>query len=49
MIDDYTAKKIVLERNAMNKVQKYCDEKNLPYPPELVTYLYDVMRFRNGD
>ena len=41
------AKLIVINRRAMRKLQRMCDEGGLPYPPELIQYLTDLQRYSN--
>lgn len=50
-MDEATAKTIVAERRMMAKVQRACDEQDLPYPPELTAYLLDpyLTRITRGD
>lgn len=48
-MDDYTAKRLVEQRRGMLKVQKACDEQNLPYPSELIEFLTMIARYRNGN
>jgi hypothetical protein len=45
-MDSYRAKQIVEERRSMRKVQAYCDRDNLPYPPELITYLRSLVDYQ---
>lgn len=40
-MDEATVKKIVARRRGMAKVRKACDDKLLPYPPELISYLLE--------
>ena len=46
-MDTATAKLIVINRRAMRKLQRMCDERDLPYPPELIRYLTDLQRYSN--
>jgi len=46
---DPKAKEIITKRRIFARVQKLCDEKGLPYPPELCAWLMDTMRFRIGE
>lgn len=48
-MDEATAKTLIATRRTMAKVQKACDDRDLPYPPELVEYLTSVLRYRNGN
>jgi hypothetical protein len=47
-MDKVTAHAIVSHRRAMMRLQKACDAKALPYPPELIEYLQYVRRFAGG-
>lgn len=38
-MDEATAKKIVSDRRVMAVIRKYCDERDLPYPPKLIEWL----------
>lgn len=41
-MDEAAAARLVAKRRAMAKVQKLCDEQDLPYPPELIAWLTDL-------
>lgn len=45
-MDEASVRRIVAERRAMAKIQKLCDDQDLPYPPELCSYLMDVHNYR---
>lgn len=40
--------KLMATAQAMSKVQKLCDEQNLPYPPELAQHLMSTLQLRQG-
>lgn len=40
--------KLMATAQAMAKVQKLCDEQNLPYPPELAQHLMSTLQLRQG-
>ena len=45
-MDEHTARMLVINRRAMNKLRRICDERNYPYPPELCAYLLDLHEYR---
>lgn len=44
-MDNAAAKRSVAHRRAMYRVQKVCDEQDLPYPAELIEFLKNVRKY----